>query len=183
MATITETARATYQIDPVHSQVEFAVKHLMIGTIKGRFNSVPGTVGFDASGTPCSCEATIDAASIDTREAQRDASLRAADFLDVERFPTMSYRSDQVQPLGGNRYLILGTLTLRGVSREVPLEATFEGRTIDHRGYERSGFSGAAVIDRRDFGITWNQPLEAGGVFIGETVKISIDVEVIRTPG
>jgi polyisoprenoid-binding protein YceI len=179
MATAAQTALATCQIDPVHSQTAFAVKHLMISNIKGRLNFISGTVGFDDAGMPCSCEATLDAASIDTSEPNRDASLRSAQFLDVERYPTMSYRSNTVQPLGGNRYLILGTMTLCGVSREVPFEATFEGRATDHRGTDRTGFSGTAIIDRRDFGITWNQPLEAGGVFIGETVTISLDVEVI----
>jgi polyisoprenoid-binding protein YceI len=151
----------------------------MISNIKGRLNFISGTVGFDEAGVPCSCEATLDTASVVTGDANRDASLRSERFLDVERFPAMSYRSHTVQTLGGSRFLILGTMTLRGVSREVPLEATFEGRTIDNRGYDRSGFSGTAVFDRKDFGITWNQPLEAGGVFIGETVTITLDVEVV----
>lgn len=175
------TQRSTWQIDATHASVEFAVKHLMLVTTKGRFTGVNGTIVADeADPTRSTVEVTIDAASIDTRNEQRDTHLRSPDFLDVEHYPTITFRSRRVEPLGGDRYRVVGDLTIRGVTREVVLDATFHGRTKDPWGNERAGFSAQATIDRRDFGITWNLPLEAGGVVVGNEVKIAIEIEAVR---
>ncbi|MBI4504631.1 MAG: YceI family protein [Chloroflexi bacterium] len=173
--------RTTWQIDAAHSVVEFAVKHLMLATAKGRFASVNGTVVADeADRARSTVEVTIDAASIDTRSEQRDGHLRSPDFLDVERYPTITFRSRRVEPLGGDRLRVAGDLTVRDVTREVVLDAAFHGRAKDPWGNERVGFSAQTTIDRRDFGATWNVPLAAGGVLVGNEVKIGIEVEAVR---
>ena len=173
-------ASTTWQLDPAHTNVEFSVKHLMLARVKGRFTGVAGTVMLAAEPTASTVEVVIDAASIDTREAKRDAHLRSADFFDVERFPTITFRSSDVRPAGAGDLRIVGDLTIRDVTREVTLEVTDEGRGTDPWGGERAGFSATAVIDRRDFGLTWNQALETGGVLVGKTAKIEIEAEAVR---
>jgi polyisoprenoid-binding protein YceI len=175
------TKISTWQIDPAHTTVEFAIKHLMVTTVKGYFGDVRGTIVIDEADPARSLvDATIGAASIDTRNAQRDAHLRAPDFLDVERYPTITFRSRRVEPRGTNAARIIGDLTIRDVTREVVLDATLEGRGRDPWGNERIGFSARTTIDRRDFGLTWNEPLETGGFLLGDQVEISLDVEAIR---
>lgn len=175
------TQLTTWQIDAAHSVVEFAVKHLMLATAKGRFATVSGTIVADeADPARSSVDVTIDAASIDTRNEQRDGHLRSPDFLDVERYPTITFRSRRVEPLGGDRVRVVGDLTVRDVTREVVLDAAFHGRAKDPWGNERVGFSAQTSIDRRDFGATWNVPLEGGGVVVGHEVKIGIEIEAIR---
>ena len=172
-------ASTTWQLDPAHTNVEFSVKHLMLARVKGRFTGVAGTVML-AEPTASTVEVVIDAASIDTREAKRDAHLRSADFFDVERFPTITFRSSDVRPAGAGDLRIVGDLTIRDVTREVTLEVTDEGRGTDPWGGERAGFSATAVIDRRDFGLTWNQALETGGVLVGNEIRISLEVELVK---
>jgi polyisoprenoid-binding protein YceI len=173
-------ASTTWQLDPAHTNVEFSVKHLMLARVKGRFTGVAGTVMLAAEPTASTVEVVIDAASIDTREAKRDAHLRSADFFDVERFPTITFRSSDVRPAGAGDLRIVGDLTIRDVTREVTLEVTDEGRGTDPWGGERAGFSATAVIDRRDFGLTWNQALETGGVLVGNEIRISLEVELVK---
>ena len=173
-------ASTTWQLDPAHTNVEFSVKHLMLARVKGRFTGVAGTVMLAAEPTASTVEVVIDAASIDTREAKRDAHLRSADFFDVERFPTIAFRSREVRPTGGGEFSVVGDLTIRDVTREVTLEATEEGRGTDPWGGERAGFSATAEIDRRDFGLTWNQALEAGGVLVGNEIRIALEVELVK---
>ena len=172
---------STWSIDPAHSHVEFAVKHLMISTVKGRFGIVRGTVRLDdrdpARGQ---AEIEIDADSIDTREAKRDAHLRSADFFDVETFPTITFRSTRIEQAAGDEFKLVGDLTIHGVTREVTLDVTAEGRGKDPWGGERAGFSAATKIKRSEFGLTWNQALETGGFVVGDEIKISLDVEVVR---
>jgi polyisoprenoid-binding protein YceI len=173
---------SNWKIDPAHSHVEFSVRHLMISTVKGAFGDVRGTVWIDDSNaTTALVDITIQVASIDTRQEERDAHLRSADFFDVARFPTITFRSRLVQ--GNHReseFRLVGDLTIRDVTREVVLAVSSEGRLIDPWGAERAGFSAQGKIDRTDFGLTWNQALETGGLLVGNEIKISIEVQAVR---
>ena len=174
----TAAAVSTWAIDPAHSVVELAVKHMMFSTVKGRFANVAGTIVLDeADLSASSVTAEIDAASIDTREAQRDAHLRSADFLDVERFPTITFHSTGVVPRGRNRFVLVGDLAIHGVTQEVSLEAELVGRGTDPWGGQRAGFAATTSINRKEFGLTWNQALEAGGVLVSDQVKISLEIQ------
>jgi len=183
--TTTAVPTTVWQIDPAHTQVEFAVRHLMISTVRGRFSEVSG--GLTAPGSKFGLgqlEVTIGAASLDTREPQRDAHLRSADFFDVEKFPAITFTSRRIEaePVDPDTFAVVGDLTVHGVTREVRLEVTAEGRGRDPWGNERAGFSATARINRKDFGLVWNQLLETGGVAVGDEVKISIDTELIAKP-
>jgi len=177
------TAVRTWTIDPTHATVEFAVRHLMISTVKGRFSDVSGVITTDESDPALtSLDVTIAAGSLDTRQADRDTHLRSADFLDVERFPTIRFEGRRLDGDLGTSFRVVGDLTIHGVTREVTLAVTSEGRGRDPFGPgERAGFSATTTIDRRDFGLTWNMALEAGGVAVGHDIKISIDVEVVSS--
>ena len=180
-ASVAPVAQATWAIDPSHSLVEFGVKHMMFTTVKGRFATVSGTIVTDeANPAAASVRAEIDVASIDTREAQRDAHLRSPDFLDAEQHPAITFASTHVSARGRGRYVVTGDLTIRGVTREVSLEAELSGRGADPWGNERIGFSATTTINRKDFGLTWNQALETGGVLVGEDVKIVLEVQATR---
>ncbi len=180
VATPVSLAAGTWQIDPAHSHVEFAVRHLMISTVKGRFGDVSGTLEVNPADPAKSVvDVTINVTSIDTREAQRDTHLRSADFFDVERFPTMRFKSTRISG-DGDDFKVIGDLTIRDITREVTLEVTSEGQGKDPWGNERAGYSAKGKINRADFGLTWNQALETGGVLVGNEIKISIDVEVIK---
>ncbi|HEY0674403.1 MAG TPA: YceI family protein [Longimicrobiales bacterium] len=174
-------ATTTWQIDAAHTDVGFAVKHMMISTVKGRFADLSGTIALDeADLAGSSVEVTINAASVDTRQEQRDAHLRSADFFDVETYPTLTFRSRRVESIGNGQFRVVGDLTIRGVTREVVLEAADEGRGRDPWGNERAGFSAKTVIDRRDFGLTWNAALETGGILVGNDIRISLEVEALK---
>ncbi|MFI5178934.1 MAG: YceI family protein [Vicinamibacterales bacterium] len=170
----------TWQIDPSHTDAGFAVKHLMIATVRGRFSDVNGSVVVtgDDFGT-ATLDVTIGTASLDTREPKRDAHLRSADFFDADRFPVMTFTSRRVIP-DGRGYAVTGDLTIRGVTRQVVFNVIDEGRVRDPWGGERAGFSATAIINRQDFGLTWNAVLEAGGVLVGDDVKISVDLELVK---
>ena len=173
--------QTTWQIDPAHTDVGFSVKHLMISTVRGRFAGVHGTIVLDDSDlTRSSADVEMDVATIDTRQEQRDAHLRSGDFFEVEKYPTITFRSRRVERVKGNRYRIVGDLTIRDVAREVVLDATDEGRGRDPWGGDRLAFSATTTIDRRDFGLGWNQALETGGVLVGNEIKISIDVQAVK---
>ncbi len=178
--TATQT-QTVWNIDPAHTDVSFAVKHLMISTVRGRFADVRGTIRLDGDDlTKASVEAEIATASIDTRQEQRDTHLRSADFFEVETYPTITFRTTRVEPSKGDRYRVVGDLTIRDVTREVVLEAVDEGRGKDPWGGDRLAFSATTSIDRRDFGLTWNQALETGGVLVSNEIKISIDVQAMK---
>ena len=171
---------STWQIDPKHSTAEFAVRHMMVTTVKGHISGVDGVITLDEEAlTRSSVEASLNAASIDTREPSRDAHLRSPDFLDAEKFPRITFRSTRIEG-SVDRGRIVGDLTVRGVTREVVLDAVFVGRQRDPWGGERAGFSAQTVIDRRDFGLTWNQALEAGAVMVANDVRISIVLVAVR---
>lgn len=178
------TERTTWTLDPAHSQVEFTARHMMITKVRGRFGTVNGVVKVDeADYSNSRVEVEIGAASIDTREDDRDAHLRSADFLDVENHPTLTFRSTRVEGLElepGAEFRVVGDLTIRGTTKEVTLEAVYEGRGTDPWGGERLGFSADTVIDRREFGLEWNQALEAGGILVGNEVKIHLEAQAVR---
>ena len=177
-------SRTDWNLDATHSQVEFSVKHMMFTTVRGRFGALEGSIRLDSDAPErSSVEVSIDADSLDTRVADRDAHLRSPEFFDVESYPTMEFRSRRVEgPAGspGESFQVLGDLTIRGVTREVVLDARFEGTGTDPWGGTRAGFSAETTIDRRDFGLTWNQALETGGVLVGHEVKIDLQVQAVQ---
>lgn len=187
MNTVATTAGAmtatqtTWTIDPAHSHVEFSVRHLMISTVRGRFGVVAGILKTDETDpAKGEVEVSIDAASIDTREAQRDAHLKSADFFDVERFPAITFRGSRITDVSGDRFTLTGDLAIHGVTREVSLDVTSEGRGKDPWGGERAGFSATTRIKRSEFGLTWNQVLETGGIAVGDEIKIALDIEAVK---
>src|SRR5438445_7849664 len=169
----------TYALDASHSEVGFSVRHLMVSKVKGRFSDVSGTITIAEDPLASSVEVAIGTASIHTRDEQRDAHLRSPDFFDVEQYPNMTYRSTKVTPAGKGRWLVEGDLSLHGVTRNVPLEVSFEGAASDPWGGLRAGFSARAELDREDFGLGWNQVLETGGVVVGKKVNIEIEAEAV----
>lgn len=180
MSTATATTtRTKWAIDPTHSEITFKVKHLMIANVKGafqKFNASIEAVGTDFA--DARVQATLDAASIFTNEANRDTHLRSADFFDVEKFPQMRFVSTSVESAGDN-WLLTGDLTIRDVTRPVVLEMSYEGMATDPWGTQHAAFSASAEIDREDWGLTWNVALEAGGWLVSRKVKIEIDAQLI----
>jgi len=177
-----KTAAATaWQIDPAHTEVEFSVRHLMLSNVKGRFANVTGAARFDEQGNALEAlDVTIPTTTVDTRVEQRDNHLRSPDFFDVAKYPTISFKGRRVQGTLSDAFKLVGELTIHGVTREVTLDVTLEGSGNDPWGNERRGYNATGKIDRRDFGLTWNQALEAGGVVVGNDVKITINTELQR---
>ena len=172
--------KTTWKLDPSHSTVEFSAKHLMITTVKGRITDVAGTIYIDEKNPQnSSVEATLKAASLDTRTDQRDQHLRSADFLDVEKFPEIKFRSTRIQG-DKDSFKLTGDLTIRDVTKPITLDVEFKGETKDPWGGERVGFSANGKIDRREFGLTWNQALEAGGVVVGNDVNVSLEAQAVK---
>jgi len=172
--------RTTWKLDPSHTAVEFSAKHLMISTVKGRITDIEGTIYTDEKNPRnSSVEATLKAASLDTRTDQRDQHLRSADFLDVEKYPEIKFRSTRIEG-DKDSFKLTGDLTIRDVTKSITLDVEFEGAGKDPWGGERVGFSAKGKFDRRDFGLTWNQALETGGVVVGNDIKISLEVEAIK---
>ena len=174
----TVPAPSTYTIDPSHTMAEFVVRHMGLAKIRGRFSDLTGTLTIGENVQDSSVEATIQAASIDTREPDRDTHLRSPDFLDVEQFPTLEFRSTGVRGAGSN-WEVEGDLTIHGVTKPVILEVEFEGIGKDPWGNTRAGFTATTEINREDFGLTWNQALETGGWLVGKQVKIEISAETV----
>src|SRR6266700_3102230 len=176
------TSTTTWSIDPAHSVAEFKVKHMMIANVKGHFSKVAGVLVHDESDrTKSRVEATIEAASIETRESQRDTHLKSADFLHVEKFPTLSFKSTDIKVADDGELKVHGDLTIRGVTRKVTFAV--EGPTPptkDPWGNTRIAISAPTKINRKDFGLTWNAALETGGILVGDEVTITLDVEFIR---
>jgi polyisoprenoid-binding protein YceI len=174
-------AAGTYGLDASHSQVGFAVRHLMVSKVRGRFSDFAGTVQIGENPLESSVEVTIQAGSIDTRDEQRDGHLRSGDFFGADDHPTLTYQSRSVRPAGKDgHYIVEGDLTIKGVTQPVPLELSFEGGAVDPWGGTRVGFSAKAEIDREAFGLSWNQALETGGVVVGKKVTIEIEAEAVK---
>jgi len=182
MTTSTAPQTTTWNIDPAHAAAEFKVKHMMISNVKGQFHKVTGSLTLDESNLANSrVEAVIEAASIETRDPQRNGHLKSADFLDVENFPTLSFKSTRVSVIGDGELAVEGDLSIRGVTRKVSFSV--EGPTPptkDPWGNTRIGLSATTKINRKDFGLTWNAALETGGILVGEEVTITLDVEFLK---
>lgn len=174
-------ASGAYDIDPAHTSVEFVVRHLGVAKVRGRFGEFSGTLEVGEEPEDSSVEVTIDAASIDTRENDRDQHLRSSDFLDVEQYPELSFASTAVEHADGDHWKLRGDLTIRDVTREVGLEVEFAGAVDDPSMGERAVFSANTEIDREDFGLTWNKALEGGGWLVGKKVRIELEVEAVRS--
>jgi polyisoprenoid-binding protein YceI len=170
--------------DAVHSNIGFSVRHLMISKVNGHFRNWTGTLLIDeANLAASSVEVKIDAASIDTKEPQRDDHLRSPDFLDVQKFPSITFKSTAVQKISDQHYRVTGDFTIRGVTKPVVLDTEYFGRQKDPWGGERAGFAAKTSIERKDYGLTFNIPLEGGGVVVGERVDITLDIEAVKDTG
>jgi polyisoprenoid-binding protein YceI len=178
---LTLPAPGVFDIDVSHSHVGFVVRHMMVSKVKGRFTSFEGKISLAEKPQDSSVEVTIDATSIDTHDSGRDGHLRSPDFLDVEKFPTLSFRSTALVPTGEGLFDLEGELTLHGVTKPITIAVEQEGVVIDPYGNERIGFSGSAELNREDYGISFNMALEAGGVVVGKAIKLEIEIEAIRS--
>lgn len=168
----------SWTIDPVHSDVSFSIRHMMVSKVKGRFSSFEGEFVTGESPLDSSVTASIDLTSIDTNSEQRDNHIRTADFFEVEKYPTMTYRSTGVRAKG-DHFVLDGELSLKGVTKQVPLTLELNGFGPDPFGGTRAGFSATTEINRHDFGVSYNAPLETGGVVLGEKVTISLEIEAV----
>lgn len=173
-------AAGVWALDKAHTTVEFTARHLMVAKVKGRFAEFAGQLNVADDPRESTVDVTIDTASIDTREEQRDGHLRSADFFDVENHPHMIFRGTGVEHVGGTQWRILGDLTIKDVTRPVTLDAEFLGGVTDPWGNQRIAFSAQTRIKREDYGLTWNVALETGGWLVGSEIKIGIEVEAIR---
>jgi polyisoprenoid-binding protein YceI len=181
--TIAESAAVstTWAIDSAHSSIEFAVKHVMIATVKGAFQIFDGAIRWDGEHfEDAAVEVRIDARSITTHNQTRDDDLRSDHFFAAERWPTITFTSRSVEPTGRDRFMISGDLTIRGQTRPVVLAVECRGQISDDEGRQLAAFTGMTSLSRKDFGITWNQRLDGGGVVVGDTVKIALDISAVR---
>jgi len=171
----------TWNIDSAHTQAEFSVKHLMIATVRGHFGNVTGTVTIQNDDpTTANVDVTIDATSIDTRDEKRDAHLRSQDFFNVDKYPVITFKSTRAERAGERGYRLTGELTIAGVTRPVTLDVEDQGRAKDPWGNEKAAFSATTKIKRSEFGLTWNVALEAGGMLVGDDIKISIEAQLAK---
>jgi polyisoprenoid-binding protein YceI len=180
--TVPAFAESRWEIDPAHSSVQFSVRHMMVSNVRGEFTKVSASVRADEQEpTRSTIEATVDASSIDTREPKRDEHLRGPDFLDVAKYPTITFRSTKITKTGEGRYDVTGDLTLHGVTRPVVLAVEGPSAEVkDPRGAVRAGATATTRIDRRDFGIAWSKALDGGGLVVGNEIAITIDVEAVK---
>ena len=176
------TLTGTYTIDPTHSRIGFVARHAMVTKVRGAFNEFQGSGHFDAEQPANSrAELTIKAASIDTRNADRDAHLRSNDFFDMDTYPQITFSSTSVEPTGDVRFRVTGDLTIKGVTRPVTVDFEYTGSAVDPYGNQRIGFEGSTVVNRKDWGVNWNAALEAGGVLVSENVTLEFEVSSIRS--
>ncbi len=173
----------TYTIDPSHSRIGFVARHAMVTKVRGSFNEFEGTGHLDtANPATSSLQLTIKAASIDTRNADRDGHLRSNDFFDMDTYPEITFVSTAVEPTDADAFKVTGDLTIKGVTKPVTIEFEYTGTAVDPYGNTRLGLEGKTTVNRKDWGITWNAALEAGGVLVGEKVALEFEVSAIRTP-
>lgn len=169
----------TWTLDPAHSEVSFSVKHLKISKVRGTFEKFDVTIVTADDPKDSTVSATIDVASVNTNQKDRDAHLRTSEFFLVDEYPTMTFTSTSIEATGGDGFIVTGDLTLRGVTKEVTLTGEFGGIVTDGYGRVKAGASATAAIDRHDFGVSWNAALEAGGLTLGDTVSISFELQVV----
>jgi polyisoprenoid-binding protein YceI len=184
MTTTTQTSpvTGTWTLDPAHTRLGFAARHAMVTTVRGSFTDVSGVLTLDADNpTQSSARVTVQAASFDSGSSDRDRHVRSADFLDVDNYPTLTFVSTSVRPVGDDEYVLAGKLTIKDVTRDIEIAIRLLGTETDPFGNLRAGFEGSAQISRRDFGLTWNVALESGGVLVSDKVRITLDVSAIRT--
>jgi polyisoprenoid-binding protein YceI len=174
-------APGVFILDPAHTHVGFSVRHMMIAKVRGRFTEFSGTLMVADDPLQSAVEVEVALASIDTRDDQRDGHLRSPDFFDVEKYPTMTFRSGRVMANGGDSVRLDGELSVHGVTRPLSLDVVYDGVGQDPWGGQRIGFSATAEIDREEFGLTWNQPLASGGVLVGKQVRLEIEAEFVRS--
>jgi polyisoprenoid-binding protein YceI len=183
---VTTASQATqptqWQLDPAHSAAHFSVRHLMISNVRGEFTKLTGSAQINpADLAKSTVEVTIEAGSLNTREPQRDEHLRSPDFFDVANYPTLTFRSKRVEPLGAEAFKLTGDLTIRGVTKQVTFDVDGPTPSVkDPWGNTRAGVTASAKVNRKDFGLVWNALTEAGGVVVGDEVKITIDAELIQ---
>jgi polyisoprenoid-binding protein YceI len=179
VATTTDSAMRTYKIDKAHSEVIFQVRHL-VTKVRGRFDDFEGSVTIHEDKPDLSSvQFTIQAASIDTNEAQRDTHLRSADFFEVDKYPTITFKSKTVRRKSSESFEVVGDLSIHGVTREISLPVTHLGQAKDPWGNERVGFEAEIILNRKDYGLVWNAPLEVGGFLVGDEVKVSLSVQAV----
>lgn len=180
-ATAPRNAARPWQLDSAHTSAQFAARHLMISTVKGTFTDITGTVVYDrlAPGR-VDIDVRIPVASIRTNDEKRDAHLKSADFFDAEKHPWITFKGKRIEGDPTQQFRLIGDLTIRGITREVVLDATSEGSGTDPWASERMGFSATAKVNRQDFGLKWNVALETGGFLVGDDIKITIDAEIMR---
>jgi polyisoprenoid-binding protein YceI len=172
----------TWTFDKSHSGIHFTVRHLMVSKVRGLFHAWDGTLVLDDDDlTKSRVEVTIEAASIDTKEPKRDDHLRSADFLEVDKFPTLSFKSTGIERTGDDTIAVTGVLAIHGIERTVVLDVELGGQVKDPWGGTRTGFSAKTAISRKDYGLTWNALLEAGGVAVGDRIDIQLEIEAIKT--
>ena len=181
LAAASQVQAQAWTIDPAHSAAHFAVRHMMVSTVRGDLGRIAGTVTFDpAKPAAGSIEATIDATGIDTREPGRDKHLKSADFFDVEKFPTITFKSTKIEPAAGGGFKVTGDLTMKGVTKQVVLDVEPLRPAIkDQRGTARTGTAATTKLNRQDFGISWSRTLDGGGVVVSDEVSVTIDVELV----
>lgn len=180
--TVPSTLTGTYSIDPTHSRIGFVARHAMVTKVRGSFNEFDGAGYFDAEDpTRSNVKLTIKAASIDTRNADRDAHLRGNDFFDMENHPELTFASGTVEQLDAENYRVTGDLTIKGVTKPVTIDFEYTGTAVDPFGNHRVGFEGKTTVNRKDWGVTWNAALEAGGVLVSEKVTLEFEVSAVRT--
>jgi polyisoprenoid-binding protein YceI len=181
MTTITETATGTYDIDASHSTIGFVARHAMIAKVRGAFNEIEGAGHFDADDpTRSTLEVVIRTASVDTHNADRDGHLRSADFFDVDNHPTMTFTSTGVEAVDESTYAVTGDLTIKGITRPVVFDVQLGGTAVDPWGNTRLGLEGSAVVNRKDWDLTWNTALDAGGVLVGEKVTLEFEISAVK---
>ena len=178
---VTSTPTGTYSVDPSHSRVEFAVKHLGIATVKGSFASFEGTLELGEDLASSRAYGSVETASLDTKEDKRDAHLRSPDFFDAETHPRLTFESTEIRRIDEDTLEITGELELRGVKREITLEAEVQGTETDPWGNERVGLEVRGQLNRSDYGLTWNQVLGSGNVLVGEKVKLALDISAVKS--
>jgi len=181
--TTTQDKTSVWKLDAAHSSVEFSARHMMFTTVKGRFSQFDAEIDWDETDfTKSSVSAIIKADSIFTGEDKRDTHLRSSDFFLIDEHPEIRFKSTRIESAGGNRYNVYGDLTVRGVTKEVKLETTYEGRGKNPWGMEAAGFEAVTTINRKDFGLNWNVALESGGVLVGDNIKIELHIELVKQP-